>query len=87
MESLLAAFTSYGLGGVVIGALFGLTFLLIKELKLMNETTDKRIDEQSNRHNDERCQWLSQLKDFGEVLRNFSGKPCLFDKRDREKSK
>ena len=76
MDGAISEFGKYGLSGLVIFALFALILLLIKELKAMNESTDKRIDEQSNRHNAERQQWLSQLKEFAEVLRSFSSKRC-----------
>ena len=57
LDIVLNAFTSYGLSGVVIGALFYSNYVLSKSF-------DKKLTEQSERHQAERDVWLKHLNDF-----------------------
>ena len=61
MDALIAAFTSYGLSGVVIAALFYNNNQLAKSI-------EKKITEQSERHQAEREILLKSLTDFHDDL-------------------
>ena len=64
MDALISAFTSYGLAGVVIGALFASNWLHIK-------SSDKRFYDQSERHSEERNLWRdSNDKNTAAIDRN-----------------
>lgn len=76
MDALITAFTAYGLSGVVIGALFVTLYMLIKELKVMNDTHDTRVDKVQLEHKEERGYWLQSYKDISESLNKLSSKRC-----------
>ena len=76
MDALITAFTAYGLSGVVIGALFVTLYMLIKELKVMNDTHDNRVDKVQAEHKEERSYWLQSYKDISESLNKLSVKRC-----------
>lgn len=61
MLELLEIFKEFGLGGVVIGALFYQNIQIMKELRSMNESTDSRLIEQAKRHDEERKEWRAIL--------------------------
>ncbi len=67
----LALFSQFGLHGLVIGALFISLWLLIREIKLLNESHEKRIDAVSENHSEERESWLKAYQDNTEVLRRI----------------
>ena len=76
-------FKEFGLAGVVIGALFYQNWSLIKELRALNDATDKRIDEQSNRHNVEREKWLDSVNRMTDAIERLFEKPCQTSSRNR----
>jgi len=73
---LLNIFQQFGLSGAVIGALFYQNYALIKELRALNDATDKRIDEQATRHNVEREKWLDSVNRMTLAVEKLFEKPC-----------
>lgn len=69
---ILSLFNAHGLSGIVIGALFISLWLLIKEIKNLNETNNKRIDAIAENHCEERDRWYQAYKENTEVLRKLS---------------
>ena len=67
----LNAFGKFGLSGIVIGALFISLWFLIKEIKSMNESNERRIDSANESHSKERESWLATYKDNTEVLQRI----------------
>lgn len=80
---LIGLFKEFGLSGCVIGALFYQNIQIIRELKVMNEQADNRINEQANRHNDERKEWRNALDRFTDALNKLYEKPCQTSNRFR----
>lgn len=83
MDSLITSFSNYGLDGVVIGALFCALYLMIRELKTMNESHDKRIDALNNEHKAERAEWIAAYKENTEIIRQLSLRQCGFELRKK----
>jgi hypothetical protein len=73
---LITAFQEFGLSGAVIGALFYQNWSLIKELRALNDATDRRIDEQATRHNAEREKWLASVNRMTDAIEKLFEKPC-----------
>ena len=73
---LITVFQEFGLSGAVIGALFYQNWSLIKELRALNDATDRRIDEQANRHNLEREKWLESVNKMTDAIEKLFEKPC-----------
>lgn len=80
-------FKEFGLSGLVIGALFYQNWSLIKELRAMNESTDRRIDEQSNRHAIERDKINLTLDKLANAFEKLYDKPCQTVNRTRTTDK
>lgn len=68
----LKLFDTYGLAGIVIGALFVSLWLLIKEIRNLNDTNNQRIDAISENHSQERERWYQAYKENTEVLRQLT---------------
>ena len=80
---LFSIFQQFGLDGAVIGALFYQNWSLIKEFRALNEATDKRIDEQANRHNTEREKWSETINRMTDAIEKLFEKPCQTNGRFR----
>jgi hypothetical protein len=68
----LKLFDAYGLSGIVIGALFVSLWLLIKEIRNLNDTSNQRIDAIAENHSQERERWYQAYKENTEVLRQLT---------------
>lgn len=80
---LITTFQEFGLSGAVIGALFYQNIQVMRELRSMNEQADKRICEQSDRHNEERKEWRLALNRLSDALDKLYDKPCQTADRRR----
>lgn len=81
LDIVLNAFTSYGLAGVVIGALFYSNYLLFKSFeKKLTEQSERHMlerKEQSERHANERENLLTSINSFHDDVMQI-----LTEKRD-----
>lgn len=79
----ITAFKDFGFPAVAFGAMWILIKSLIVELRAMNESADKRINEQSNRHNEERKHWQDSVDKMTSAIERLFEKPCQTSSRNR----
>jgi hypothetical protein len=64
VDGAISLFSQYGLSGAVIGALFYVVMMFIRELRVINETHNDRHDKRNELHAGERREWLGMSKDI-----------------------
>jgi hypothetical protein len=79
----LLIFKELGFPALAFGAMWVMSKSLIAELRTMNEASDKRINEQANRHNEERKEWRIAIDRLSETLNKLYDKPCQTNGRLR----
>ena len=73
---IIGLFQQFGLGGIVIGALFYTNWNLVKEIKGLNEGHNARHEQRNKFHAEERDKWLEAYKENTEVLRTLAERKC-----------